>query len=191
MAAGFIRELIGQDLNAILIALVLAVVTQLLSVAFVRRPKLVYYKTEEAFALLGNVQVRVQTLVIQNLGNQEARDIQVIHNWPEATFNWDIQPPRQCQKMTLPGGQAGFRIEVVQPYETVFITYVYSTPPNQNPVLSSVLLAGHKAATMMFPLANRYSRLLIWARRVLVFIGGWVVFFVLLSCGIALWHLIT
>src|SRR5258708_672484 len=97
-----LREILGQDLNTVILTSVLAVVAALVvevirkSFPFARRPRIVYYKTEETFVLLGRQQVRTQTLVIQNLGRQEARGVQVIHNWPSNGLKWDIRPPRRC-----------------------------------------------------------------------------------------------
>lgn len=188
-------QLSGPGLNAVVLALVLAVVVALVFEAirngflFARRPRIVYYKTEEAFEVLGRQQVRTQTVVIQNLGGQQATSVQVIHNWPSSTgWKWNIQPPRKCSPITLPGRELAFEVEIIQPFETVFITYIYGTPPNQKSVLNSVIIAGHAARAMPFPLASRYSRYAIWVFRALAFVGAWAALYFLLRGAIAVWH---
>lgn len=190
-----LSQLLGPDLNAVVLALVLAVVVALVfevvrsRFVFARRPRIVYYKTEEAFGVLNRQQVLTQTVVIQNLGSQQARNVQVIHNWPSSTgWKWNIQPPRKCSPITLPGRELAFEVEIIQPFETVFITYIYGTPPNQKPVLNSVIIAGHAARALPFPLASRYSRFGIGVFRALAFVGSWAVLYFLLQGAIAVWH---
>src|SRR6266403_2358588 len=123
--------------------------------------RIVYTATEPPFALIGNQQVNTQTVVIQNLGRKEVENVRVIHNWPTGTFGHSIFPLRGCQALAMAGNNAAFVIDFVRTRECVFITYVYATPPQPQPLLNSIFTSERDAARIPFPLGRRYSNITI------------------------------
>lgn len=178
-----LHDLINADLNTIITAIVSAVAIGLGSIAlgliFPRRSKLIYHQTRPISVDLNRQFVQTETLFIQNIGRQEARDVCVIHNWQRDTFKAAVQPSHYDEEYT-PEGQVVFRIEAIHPLETCVITYVHSTPPSIDPILRSIRAADHAARMVPPAIYHWYPTWIRWAFKICAVIGAWFALYLIL-----------
>lgn len=189
-STGDFRNFLNQDLNQVLVTLLiaalLAIFRYLIGLVTTQRASVVYYKTNKASDVLGNQLVYTQTVIIQNLGNQMAKQLEILHNWPPDSFKCIVVPLRKCTPFALHGGQAAIDIGQIHPGETIFVTYIYGTPPNEEPLFNSLTVEGRKSRERSFPLAPRYDPRM---TRVLNIFGALFLIYLILKIVVALWHL--
>jgi len=151
--------------------------------------RLVYFETNHVFALLGNQQVNTHKVGIQNLG-RKVDVVQVIHNWPPGSFNYDVSPLRACRDLGMQG-RVAFEISYIRPGETILVTYIYGTPPAA-PLVHSISTANSEAENIEFPLASRrYPKWVIVAVAVSAIVGAVVLARYIVQAIKMLWHALS
>lgn len=153
--------------------------------------RIVYFEMNPAFALLGKQQVNTHKLVIQNLGRKGVERVQVIHNWGQGGWDYHVSPIRPCHPLPIQGGKVAFAIDFIRPGESIFITYIYGTPPPQ-PLLHSVSTSAQEAERVEFPVAARhYPTWVIWLVTLLAIVGAGAVLRYIVKGTVLAWHALS
>jgi len=189
-----LTDVFGNDLNTIITAIIsaalISLTTVVLRVIFPRRSRLIYHQTKPSSVDLNHQFVQTETLFIQNIGRQEARDVCIIHNWQRDTFKAVLQPLHYKEEYT-PAGQVVFKIDAIHPLETCVITYVHSTPPSTNePILNSIRVSDHAARQVAPAIYHWYPSWVRWASKIFSFVGAWFILYLAIRSLIVAWHLI-
>lgn len=166
---------------AVLAEVIVKLIANILDHLLGPRADIVYFETPRGWGLLGAQQVNTHSIVVQNLGRKVVENLRVIHNWRPADCQYQITPDdRGPQIIPMPGGQLAFSIDYIRPSETIFITYIYGTPPPQ-PLLRSMGTSGRDSRSIEFPkAAHNYPLWVTVLSGVLMLLGsGFALYYVI------------
>jgi hypothetical protein len=177
--------------SSVVAEVVVKLISNLLDHVVGPRAKIVYFETQPAFAVLGRQQVNTHRIVIQNLGRKEVEAVRVIHNWKRDGWDYNVSPLRGCHPLPMQGGQVAFTIDFIRSRESIFITYIYGTPPPE-PLLHSISTSEREAERIEFPIAPRqYPNWVIACLGLLALVGGGVVLHYVVKVIGAVWHALS
>ncbi len=182
-----------QDLHSIIVALAVASAVSVAKILYdlFFKPKVVWFRTEDPTLKLANVRIRTNTLVIQNVGLREEKNVRVIFTWREGGWDWAVLPTHIVwRRQDTQTGEVGICFEVIPRGQTVFVTYVYGTPPGPDEALDSISINGRLLSISTFPSVRRHAPWIHYSFRFLAFLGSWVVVYALLKGAVALWNFI-